>query len=187
LEVREGCGILNTRMNLSRIAVLVIALLGPLATFAQDASEVASRIVEAVRYHPLARQARIQGDVRFRSGPGGITTISGHPLLVQEAVISLIRLGDLVGVKNDATYHFALIGPDIGVTTRVEKKGNRFERLILHAFMMKTERVVEDVECTPTPTSIPKNRVEITEDRIEAWIYGRGVCVQTSTSQIALR
>jgi hypothetical protein len=173
-------------MSLSRSGVLVIALLTPLATFAQDASEVASRI-EAVRYHPLARQARIQGDVRFRSGPDGIT-ISGHRLLVQEAVISLIRLGDLVGVKNEAIYHFALIGPDIEVTTRVEKKGNRFERLILHAFMMKTERVVEYPECIPTPTSIPKNRVEVTENRIEAWIYGRGACfLHSSTSQIALR
>ena len=74
---------------------------------------------------------------------------------------------------------------DIRVTTRVEKKGNRFERLIRHAFMMKTERFVEYTECTQTPIS--KNRVEVSDNRIEAWVYGAGACVQTSRSQIALR
>src|SRR5262245_35201978 len=74
LGFHPGCDILNTRMNLSRSAVLAIALLAPLAAFAQDTSELASRI-EAVPYNPLAKQARIQGDVRLRSGPDGVIVI----------------------------------------------------------------------------------------------------------------
>jgi hypothetical protein len=173
-------------MNLSRCAVLVIALLAPLAAFAQDALGLASK-VEATRYNPLARQARIQGDVRLRSGPDGITTISGHPLLVQEAVNSLRGLGKLSDVEIEATYHFVLVdGTEIRTTTRVEKKGNRFERLILHTLMMKTDRVVQDTECIERPI-LKKNRIEVTGNRIEVWVYGPvNSCLQPSTSQIAL-
>lgn len=85
----------------------------------------------------------------------------------------------------EAIYHFAFVEPVIRVATRAEKTGNRFERLILHAFMVKTEKVVEYPECTETP--VVKNKVEVTENRIEVWIYGSAGCVQTSTSQIALR
>jgi hypothetical protein len=171
-------------MNLSRSAVLVIVLLAPLAAAAQDASGLASR-VEAVSYPTLPRQARIQGDVRLRSGPDGITVITGHPLLAPTAVSSLKELGKLSEGEIEAIYHFAFVDPVIRVTTRVERRGNRFERLVLHAFMMKTERVVQYTECTQTPIS--KNRVEVTGNSIEVWIYASAGCLQTSTSQIALR
>jgi hypothetical protein len=111
--------------------------------------------------------------------------ISGHPLLAPTAVSSLKELGKLSEGEIEAIYHFAFVDPVIRVATRVEKKGNRFERLILHAFMMKTERVVEYPECTQTPVS--KNKVEVIGNRIEVWVYGAGACIQTSTSQIALR
>jgi len=171
-------------MNLSRTAVLVIALLAPVAAFTQDTAGLASR-VEAVSYPPLPRQARIQGDVRLRSGPDGVTVISGHPLLAPTAVNSLKELGKLSQGELEAIYHFAFVDPVIRVTTRVERRGNRFERLVLHALMMKTEKVVQYQECTQTPVS--KNRVEVTGNRLEVWIYASAGCVQTSTSQIALR
>jgi hypothetical protein len=47
------------KMSFSCCATLVIALLMSLAASAQDASGLASKI-EAVRFNPLARQARIQ-------------------------------------------------------------------------------------------------------------------------------
>jgi hypothetical protein len=109
--------------------------------------------------------------------------ITGHPLLAPTAVSSLKELGKLSEGEIEAIYHFAFVDSVIRVTTRVEKKGNRFERLVLHAFMMKTERVVEYAECTETPVS--KNRVEVAGNRIEVWIYASAGCLQTSTSQIA--
>jgi len=42
--------------------------------------------VEAMVFPPLPRMARIQGDVRLRSGPEGVTLFSGHPLLAPAAV-----------------------------------------------------------------------------------------------------
>ena len=172
-------------MNSSCTAVLVVVFLSPLATFAQDASGLASRI-EAARYNPLARQARIQGDVELRSGRDEITVINGHPLLAQEAVSNLKGLGKFSDVEIEAIYHFVLVdGTYTRVTTRVEKKGNRFERLILRAFMMKTEKVVEYTECVENPTP-QKNRIEATGNHIEVWIYGGSMCLQTATSQVAL-
>jgi hypothetical protein len=171
-------------MNFSSAAVLVVAFLAPLGTFAQDASGLATTI-EAVRFHPLARQARIQGDVRLGSGPDGVTVINGHPLLAQEAVSSLKALGKLSELEIEAIYHFVLAPSTFRIATRVEKKGNRFERVIRHLFLMKTEEVVEYTECIENPF-YPKNRIEITENRVEVWIYDSIPCLQTSTSQIAL-
>jgi hypothetical protein len=185
LEASDKVAILSTTgMNLLRRVVLfIIALLAPFAAFGQDTFGLASR-VEAVSYPTLPRQARIQGDVRLRSGPDGVTVISGHPLLAPTAVKSLKELGKLSQGEIEAIYHFAFVDPVIRVTTRVERRGNRFERLVLHAFMMKTERVVEYPECTQTPVS--KNRAELNGNRLEVWIYASAGCVQTLTSQIAL-
>jgi hypothetical protein len=173
-------------MNLSRSAVLIIALLTPLAAFAQDVLGLASRLEEA-RYPLLAFQARIQGDVKLRSGTDGVTVISGHPLLAAAAVSNLKELGKFSNHDIEAIYHFGFINCEMRSTTRVEKKGNRLERLVLRAFMMKTERVVQGTECIEDPTP-PKNRVEVTESRIEVWIY-RSIpgLLMTSTDQIALR
>jgi hypothetical protein len=115
--------------------------------------------------------------------------VSGHPLLAPTAVSSLRGLGNVSEGEIEATYHFILVvdEPEIRITTRVEKKGNRLERLVLHAFMMKTDRVVQDTECIERPI-LRKNRIEVTGNRIAVWIYG-GVtgCLQASTSQIALQ
>jgi hypothetical protein len=116
--------------------------------------------------------ARVQGDVRLCSGPEGVTTISGHPILAQMAVSNLKELGKLSEVQIEAIYHFVFVnGTEIRVSKRVEKKGNRFERLILHAFMMKTERVVEYTECVESPIPV-KNRIDVSANGIEVWIYG---------------
>lgn len=172
-------------MNLSGSAVLVIALLAPLAAPAQDISGPVS-MLEAASYPPLSRQARIQREVRLRSGPDGVTVISGHPLLAPTAVSTLKGVvGQPRQVEIEAIYHFVLVDPVIRVGTRVEKKGNRFERLVLHAFMMKTERVVEDTECVERPIEI-KTRLEVTGNGFEMWIYGAAAC-PISSSQIALR
>jgi hypothetical protein len=165
--------------------MLILPFLTPLASVAQDASALASKI-EAVVYPPLARQARIQGDVRLRSGPDGVMLISGHPILAPVAASNLKDLGKLSEVEIEAIYHFVLgDATDIRVATRVEKKGNRFDRIILHAFMLKTEKVVEYTECVEHPVHV-KNRIDLVENHLEVWIYGSVPCVQTETTRIAL-
>src|SRR5262249_30687829 len=151
--------------------VLGIVFLVPLASLAQEDSKLASKI-EAVRFPPLARQARIQGDIRLRSGPDGVTLVTGHPILAPVAVANLKELGKLSEIEIEVIYHFVFAAePDFRVTRLVVKKGNRFERVILHALMMKTEKIVEGTECTENPNRL-KNRIDLTKNPIEVWIYG---------------
>src|SRR6266516_3521199 len=122
-------------MRLSCLAgVLAVVFLVPLATFAQEVSGLAAK-VEVVRFPPLARQARIQGDIRLRSGPDGITLVTGHPLLARVALDNLKELGKVSDAEIEAVYHFVLVNEtEIRVTRTVVKKGNRLTRLILRAF-----------------------------------------------------
>jgi hypothetical protein len=80
-------------------------------------SELASKI-EAVRFPPLARQARIQGDVRLHSGPEGIMPVNGHPLLAPFALDNLKELGKLSDAEIEAVYHFVLVNEMARSTTR---------------------------------------------------------------------
>ena len=50
-----------------------------------------------VRYVPLARQARIQGDVHLKLNSGVITVLSGHPLFTPLAVESTKEFGTIQG------------------------------------------------------------------------------------------
>jgi hypothetical protein len=47
-------------------------------------------------------------------------------------------------------------------------------------------RVVQYTECIAGPTPA-QNRIEVTERRIEEWIYHSIACLMTSRSEIALR
>jgi hypothetical protein len=163
--------------------VLAVVFLVPLATFAQERSGLASK-VEAVRFPPLARQARIHGDVKLRSGPGGITLVNGHPLLAPIALDNLKELGRVSDAEIEAVYHFTFVNEtETRVTRTVVKKGNRFTRLILRAFGMKTETVVEGTQCIENP--VRPNRIDFKHNSIEVWIYASTGCLQISVSQIA--
>src|ERR1039457_7033160 len=95
------------------------------AGLVQDEAALTSR-VRAIRYPPLAAAAQVQGDVRLRSGPGGVVPIIGPPLLVQAAVVSLKGLGKLSERSEvEVVFHFSLIDPVREVTVTV-KKGDAF-------------------------------------------------------------
>jgi|SRR6267142_1402197 len=141
--------------------------------------------VEAMVFPPLPRMARIQGDVRLRSGTEGVTLLSGHPLLAPAAVDNLKDIGKLSEANSEVVYHFVLGGTSTFVTRTKVKKGNALTTFILHALRMKTEEVVEHAECVPDPR--PKNRIDITKNPIEIWIYGLGACLQVDATQIASR
>jgi hypothetical protein len=166
--------------------VLATVFMVPLSMVAQDNSALVSK-VQSLVYPPLPRMARIQGDVRLRSGPDGVTVVSGHPLLADAAASNLKALGRLSEGDSEVIYHFVFAAePDIRATQTLVKRGNRFERLLLHAFMMKTEKVVEGTECIENPNRL-KNKIDLTKTPIEVWIYGTIPCLQTSVSRIAVR
>jgi hypothetical protein len=150
----------NQPMRLSCRAVLVFTLLASLEMLAQDNSGVVGKI-ESIRFSPLTRQAKIQGDVRLRSGPDGVRVISGHPLLTDIAVDSLKALGKISDGEVEATYHFVLIdNTETRLIHREEQRGNRFTRFFLRLFRMKTVRVVDHYhECVEHPVGL-KNRVD---------------------------
>lgn len=172
-------------MSLSRAAAgFVLVFLIPLVTFSQEETRRGPN-VETVRYPPLARQARIQGDVRLRSGPDGIGLVSGHPLLAPRALENFKEVTADLQAEIEGVYHFVLVNDtEVRFTKTTVKKGNRFTRLILRAFAMKTENIVESRECSENPER-PMNRIDVTENRIEVWIYASHACVQVSASQIA--
>jgi len=166
--------------------VLATVFMIPLSIVAQDNSAVVSKVQSFV-YPPLPRMARIQGEVRLRSGSAGVTVVSGNPLLADAALSNFKELGQLSEAESEVVYHFVFAAePDIRVKQTVVKRGNRFERFILHAFMMKTEKVVEGTECIENPNRL-KNKIEFTKTPIEVWIYGAVPCLQTSVSRVAVR
>jgi hypothetical protein len=174
-------------MNISCLGgLLAVSLFTSLATYGQDHSRLEAR-VEAVRFPPLARMARIQGDVRLHSSPDGITLISGHPILTPVAIDNLKQLGKLSEMDSDFVYHFVFVNEtESRVARTTVKKGNRFERIILRAFLMKTEKVVEGLQCIDHPVR-QKNKIDLMTNPIEVWIYETTTCLQTSTSQVAAK
>ncbi len=163
-----------------RIAIIACVFSIGFAALAEDNSEIVSK-VEAVRYAPLARQARIQGEVRLHLGEKGVEVISGHPLLAQTAMQSFKDLG-----VADAVYHFSLVDSTVQITSRTVQRGDAFDRLILRALRIKTEKIVRGPdECVETPA--PTNRIDLTKNPVEIWIYGSVPCLETQASYIASR
>src|SRR5215469_5811715 len=116
-----------------------VACLLAAAAFAQTAEEGLRSTITAVRYAPLAEQARIQGDVHLNLNGGVVTLLSGHPLLTPIAVESAKAFGSIQGQTNvDVTYHFVIVDTVTSVpTVTTVKKGNAFGRAILRVFGLK--------------------------------------------------
>ena len=132
--------------------------------------------VKQIRYPPLAAAARVQGDVRLRSGPEGVVLIGGPPLLVQaamEGVKSLGRLSDLG--DTEVVFHYSLVEPSVHEVTVRVKKGHAFDRLFLRVLGFKTEKTVKERECVDTEPP-PENRIDSTKAPIEVWVYHRNLC-----------
>lgn len=162
-------------MSLRRLAGLALVLLAPSAAFAQEQSD--SSKVEAMKFPALPKAARVQGEVRLRSGPDGIVVVSGDSLLAPSALENLKQLGMVSGRESEAVYHFVIVDTsETRVTRTVVKRGNRFTRLFFRAFRMETERVVEYTVCIEHPP--PKNRIDSDRDSIDVWVYASAGCIQ---------
>ena len=169
-------------MRLTPITGICFCCIGLLA---QDNLAITTK-VEAWKYPNLARQARIQGDVRlqFRSGVPGVT--SGHPLLAPSALENLKSLGELPDAAN-VVYHFVLLESTVEVTRTTVKKGDAFDRFFLRLLRIRTERTVEETKCVSDADSAPKNRIDLTRNPVEVWIYGVVPCLQVETRYLASR
>jgi hypothetical protein len=173
-------------MRLNRTFALAMFFAG--VAFAQTpADELRSRI-GSVLYPPLAKAARIQGDVRLRLNSGVVTVLSGPPLLVRTAVESAKAFGSVQGEGDvDVTYHFVFAG---GGTTSVlapmtVNRGNAFGRAVLRMFGFKTEKVVLEYQCRPS--GAPAFDLKISGTAIETWVYGRDGCLTTEAATLIAR
>jgi len=102
------------------------------------ACSVVAAAQDEIRYPPLARQARIQGDVFISHG----TVVSGNPLLVPTAVAGLTTLGATY-VDDDVVFHFVLQWDgDYAPIPRTVHRANAFGRFFLRVFGRKTRKNV---------------------------------------------
>src|SRR5580704_3683050 len=94
-----------------------LTVLFAVVAFAQTPTDELRSRIGSVLYPPLAKAARVQGDVRLRLNSGVVTVLSGPPLLVRTAVQSAQAFGSIPGEGDvDVTYHFVFAG---GGTTSV--------------------------------------------------------------------
>jgi hypothetical protein len=171
--------------QLSRTSVVACLLVG--AAFAQTAEDVLKSKLTSVNYPPLAEMARIQGDVRLNLSGGVITVVSGHPLLAPIAVANAKAFGSVQSQTDvDVTYHFVFVDTttSVPIVTTI-KRGNAFERAILHVFGRKTEKVVHGYQCESGVA--PANDVRVNGAAIEIWIYGRTFCLMPQAAMLAAR
>jgi len=99
-------------------------------------------------------------------------------LLIPAATKNLADIGKLSAKEADVIYHFSLVEPTARITTRTAPRSDAFGRIILRLLRIKTERV---------ETPPPANRIDLTKNPVEIWIYGSGACLTTETSYIARR
>jgi hypothetical protein len=165
-----------------------LAMLFAGAAFAQTQADELKSKIGSVLYPPLAKAARVQGDVRLRLKFGVVTLLSGPPLLVRTAIESAKAFGSIPSEGDvDVTYHFVFAG---GGTTSVlapmtVKRGNAVGRAVLRMFGFKTEKVVLEYQCQPS--GAPGFDLKISGANIEIWVYGRDGCLMTETATLIAR
>jgi len=112
-------------MRRGSVLVVLTGLFALVTTL--DAQQITKALPDITHYEnpaypPLARQARIQGDVRLAVTTDGHSAVgievkAGHPLLAQSAV-SDVRTWAFVDHKPDTfevTFHYRIVGPDVAV------------------------------------------------------------------------
>jgi hypothetical protein len=168
-------------MKVRRIFIVAMILVG--AAAAQTRVDELKSKITAVRYNPLAAQARIQGDVHLKLASGVVTVLSGHPILARTAEENARTLGSTG--EMDLTYHFGLADPIIVPTSTIVKRGNALERAVLRMFGRRTEKVVLGHRCESSYP--PPNEIEVHGGVVEIWIYANVGCLNTQTSTLVAR
>src|SRR5579862_6037507 len=166
-----------------RLGVLVVsAILFVRAGFAQTSEETLKSAIAAIRYPPLCEAAQIHGDVRVTIDSGAVTSVSGHPLLVQNLPENAKSLASILGKADlDVTYHFVFADTDGSAPmSTLVMRGSAFGRALLRTFGRKTLKVVVEYQCGIGV--VPPNDVTVGDGSIDVWIYGKERCLETSVS-----
>lgn len=172
-------------MHCKKIFTVACLLAG--GAFGQSAEDGLRSKITSVRFPPLSKQARIQGDVHLYVNSGEVTLLSGHPLLAPAAVASAKAFGSILGsTDTNVTYHFVLVDTAKQVPTRVTvKRGNALERAIFRMFGLKTEKVALYHLCQVG--NPPANDLKFSDTTIEIWIYGGIGCPQFNSTILVAR
>src|SRR5580704_14931887 len=119
--------------------------------------------VEGFRYPPIARSARVQGDVIFEVSALGLRLVAGSSILSKaaEANLATWTLPPLEAGKYFVSYHFELL--EDGVKHKTVPIGSKFERFFRRLVGLPTEKVVNT--CYPSnPTADPPPRHTLAKD-----------------------
>jgi hypothetical protein len=163
---------------------LIAVLLSGMAC-GQETEAMLRASITGVRYPPLARQARIQGDVHLRLEGGAVKIIAGHPLLTL-AVEGGVKLEATPAQPNlDVVFHFVLADTTKWVKTTTTVKRNAFETGILRMFGRKAEKVVQSERCESGEA--PPTQINLNGVTIQVWIYGSIGCLQVNYALVARR
>ena len=164
-----------------RLATFACLFSFGLVAAAQD-NELTKK-VEEVNYPPLAKQARIQGDIFLRIGSGkNVEPLRGHPMLAYIALDNLKDISKFLNPNTGVIYHFTLLFPES--TTTTVKKGDALDRFFLRILKIKTIKVVKETRCAQIPIP-PKNWPDLTKNPVEIWIYGSTGCLDTANGYVA--
>jgi hypothetical protein len=123
-----------------------------LGAWAQQEEPKVEVKVEGFRYPPIARSARIQGDVIFEVSASEPRLISSaHPILTEAARKNLETwtLPPFAGGKYLVRHHFGLAEP--GTRHETVQIGDQLDRFLLELFRAPTTRVVMVCDYNPAP------------------------------------
>jgi hypothetical protein len=104
--------------------------------------------LSALRYPPLARQARIHGTVRLSvtlhdGAPTEITMVAGHPLLVPAATENLKKWRFDAGLPRTIVADYSFVLTDSDTTSRRILRGDSLDRLFLRIFRRPVYRDIQ--------------------------------------------
>jgi hypothetical protein len=136
--------------------------------------------VAAIRYPPLERQARIQGDVHAVWRQGLITAPEAHKLLAQSTVRIWAALGVETPDGTEILFHYAFDRePEFRHTSTVVHRSNFIGRSLLRLFLMPTSKVVTKDECIDLPPPPTSARFDQRGIPVEIWVHSASICLQT--------
>ena len=154
---------------------MALCIFASVAT-AQEERPIEQRLA-ALYYPKLPRMARVQGDVRVAIESGVPRFVSGPPLLSGPESLGNAKAVAAGMEPAELVLHYKLI--DVTFTQEwIEPRGDTFERFLLRLFHISTSHVVKGTHCVESQEIVPPNRADFTRNPIEAWIYGKAVCIE---------
>jgi len=146
--------------------------------------------LDGLRYPPIARQARIRGDVAFEVSALGRKLMSESSLLLSRPAQENLATWTLPPLETGRyliSYHFDFV-EEGGMRQVTVPIGNKFERIFRRLFRAPTTRIVS--RCYDGRDADPPPRYTAVQDgdvKIDVFVGSVAGCLQTEeASQVAL-